>query len=595
MPSAASKASNDCKRQSEQSNFINTIDRHQDLRHKRPSSALDGQPSSDEAGDTTKRVRLTNSTAESEGQNHPDIPRVISTTESQNVLEETPLDEDQEIARRRAIRAEILARHKLTPDGTSPNDSILLSAATSARPSPDCESPMASTSDITRRTATMNDATASDEEQIAAADFDPDADRIAEHEMRRAHHQDRDIETTTSETFSAVPADKTQQDAAQGADDSDDDMFADPITVTKAKVTPADSESKGKGARKLDEGMLESWADTDGYYRIMIGELLDGRYAVQSILGKGVFSAVVKAIDQNSGEGVAIKVIRNNALMRKAALKEIAILEDLMRADPEDRKHIVRLRRTFEHRGHLCLVFECFSLNLREVLKKFGRDVGINIKAVRAYAQQIFLGLSLMQTCNVMHADLKPDNILVSESRTMLKICDLGSASDISENALTPYLASRFYRAPEVILGLPYDAAMDVWAIGCTLYEMFTGKILFPGRSNNQMLRLIMELKGKVPQKLLRKAAFCSNHFDELLNFNSMEVDKITQEPILRVLTFSKPVRDLKARLLGTSGPEERTLIVLFVDLLERCLELDSSKRISPVEALKHPFLARTK
>lgn len=151
---------------------------------------------------------------------------------------------------------------------------------------------------------------------------------------------------------------------------------------------------------------------------------------------------------------------------KKAALKEIEILGMLNQADPEDKKHIIRLERYFEHKGHLCMVFENLrhvtsylfglymlrydSINLREVLKKFGRDVGINLKAVRAYAQQMFLGLGLLRKCNVLHADIKPDNVLVNESRNMLKICDLGSASDASENEITPYLVSRFYRAPEI-------------------------------------------------------------------------------------------------------------------------------------------------
>jgi len=99
---------------------------------------------------------------------------------------------------------------------------------------------------------------------------------------------------------------------------------------------------------------------------------------------------------------------------RKAGMKEIEILQKLNEADPEDRKHMIRLERHFEHKGHLCMVFENLSINLREVLKKFGRDVGINLRAVRVYAQQMFLGLSLMRKCNILHADLKPDNILVS-------------------------------------------------------------------------------------------------------------------------------------------------------------------------------------
>ena len=111
------------------------------------------------------------------------------------------------------------------------------------------------------------------------------------------------------------------------------------------------------------------------------------------------------------------------------------ILNKLKQADPDDKKHIVRLERTFEHRGHLCLVFESmrlislqcpfsavlspnlFSMNLRDVVKKFGKDVGLNIKAVRAYAHQLFLALNLLKKTSIMHADIKPDNILVGHTR----------------------------------------------------------------------------------------------------------------------------------------------------------------------------------
>lgn len=117
----------------------------------------------------------------------------------------------------------------------------------------------------------------------------------------------------------------------------------------------------------------------------------------------------------------------------KAGQKEAAILRKLHDADPHDKKHIVRMDRTFDHRAHLCLVFESLrsvdipyfqlwlmsesfpdSMNLREVVRKFGKDVGINLRAVRAYAHQMFLGLNLMRKTNIMHADIKPDNLLVS-------------------------------------------------------------------------------------------------------------------------------------------------------------------------------------
>lgn len=162
-------------------------------------------------------------------------------------------------------------------------------------------------------------------------------------------------------------------------------------------------------------------------------------------------------------------------------------------------------------------------MNLREVVKKFGRDVGLNIRAVRAYAHQLFLALSLLRKCNILHADIKPDNVLVNASKSMLKLCDLGSAADISyENTstmITPYLVSRFYRAPEIILGLPYDMAVDVWSVGCTLYELYTGRILFPGRSNREMLRLMMECKGRFNTKAMKKAKFGSDYFDDVGGF----------------------------------------------------------------------------
>lgn len=127
-----------------------------------------------------------------------------------------------------------------------------------------------------------------------------------------------------------------------------------------------------------------------------------------------------------------------------------------------------------------------------------------------------------------------------------MKLCDLGSASDASENDITPYLVSRFYRAPEIscvislpkdanaylyillVLGVPYDPSLDIWSIGCTLYELYTGKILFPGRSNNQMLLLMMELKGRFNGKMIKKAKFGDLYFDDMGGFESVETDRLT-------------------------------------------------------------------
>lgn len=443
-----------------------------------------------------------------------------------------------------------------------------------------------------------------DKDDPSAADYDPTLDTKQERQKHGDVQGGKDDissaaydETKTVKQdillpdAPAVPPPKTEAFDMFAVDD--DDMFAEEAPEPKPAHASATAVPQGK---ELDISMMDNWDDSEGYYAVRLGELINGRYHVHQNLGKGMFSSVVRATDTQTGGLVAVKIIRQNAIMRKAGMKEIGILEQLQEADPQNKMHLIKFDRHFEHKGHLCMVFENLSMDLREVLKKFGRDVGLNLRAVRAYGQQIFLGLSHLRRCNILHADLKPDNLLVNEHRNLLKVCDLGSASPASDNEITPYLVSRFYRAPEIILGIPYDYAIDVWSIGCTLFELYTGKILFTGRNNNQMLRSIMECRGKYPPKLLRRGSLSPHHFDELLNFHSVEEDKITGRLHTKIVDFKKPTRDLKSRLMaqGTRGMPDAEVkeLTTFLDLLDRCLSLNPEKRITPAEALKHPFLA---
>ncbi|KAG0155088.1 hypothetical protein PDIDSM_661 [Penicillium digitatum] len=443
-----------------------------------------------------------------------------------------------------------------------------------------------------------------DQDGASAADYDPTLDTKEERQKHGNVQDGRDDISSAAydETKNvkqdillpdAPPAPPPKTDTFDMFADDDDDMFAEEIPDAKPAHASATAVPQGK---ELDISMMDNWDDSEGYYAVRLGELINGRYHVHQNLGKGMFSSVVRATDTQTGGLVAVKIIRQNAIMRKAGMKEIGILEQLQEADPENKMHLIKFDRYFEHKGHLCMVFENLSMDLREVLKKFGRDVGLNLRAVRAYGQQIFLGLCLLRRCNILHADLKPDNLLVNEQRNILKVCDLGSASPASDNEITPYLVSRFYRAPEIILGIPYDYAIDVWSIGCTLFELYTGKILFTGRNNNQMLRSIMECRGKYPPKLLRRGSLAPHHFDEKLNFHSVEEDKITGRLHTKIVDFKKPTRDLKSRLMaqGTRGMPDAEVkeLTMFLDLLDRCLSLNPEKRITPAEALKHPFLA---
>ncbi|KAF2398330.1 serine/threonine protein kinase prp4 [Trichodelitschia bisporula] len=442
-----------------------------------------------------------------------------------------------------------------------------------------------------------------EEEGPSAADYDPTMDMQedwARHDQRlqqvvaAANYDEtnptemHDVLPVASAKDEPAPTEPMKDEFDMFADEDDDDMFA-PEPKQKSKQAPAPM------AKELDQSLLDNWDDAEGYYRVILGELLDGRYHVQAILGKGVFSGVVRATDSRTDKAVAIKIIRNNETMKKAGFKEIEILQKLTAADPTDKKHLVRLERHFEHKGHLCMVFENLSINLRDVLKKVGPKDGINLKAVRLYASQMFQALGLLRKCNVLHADIKPDNMLVNESRNILKVCDLGSAGDASDQEITPYLVSRFYRAPEIILGMPYDYAIDMWSVGCTLFELYTGKILFTGRTNNQMLRSIMECRGKISIKMLKKSQYGAVHFEDT-QFRSVEKDSVTGRDVVRMINFKAPTKDLKSKIMKTSkGLDDTELkdLNLFVDLLDKCLALNPEKRITPMEALKHPFIDR--
>ncbi|KAG9510811.1 Serine/threonine-protein kinase PRP4-like protein, partial [Fragariocoptes setiger] len=374
------------------------------------------------------------------------------------------------------------------------------------------------------------------------------------------------------------------------------DMFAEDSEDEESPTVEEQSVKRPRLGTNYNPSLADNWDDAEGYYRVRIGEQLDNRYTVYGYTGQGVFSNVVRAHDKlKSDTDVAIKIIRNNEVMRKTGVREMQLLKKLNEADPDDKFHCLRLFRSFMHRNHLCLVFEPLSMNLREILRKYG-GIGISISAVTLYAQQLLTALKILRKCNILHADIKPDNILVNEAKTSLKLCDFGAASCASENDITPYLVSRFYRAPEIILGIRYDFAIDLWSVACTLFELYTGKVLFQGRSNNHMLKCFMDLKGKFSHKMIRKGQFSREHFDDHNNFmfrqpvkdNGKETETVTLMP------YVNATRDLNSELIDKSTKltetHQRKVNQLKV-LLDKLLTLDPLKRPDVNQALTHPFI----
>ena len=150
----------------------------------------------------------------------------------------------------------------------------------------------------------------------------------------------------------------------------------------------------------------------------------------------------------------------------------------------------------------MCIVFELMSLNLFDLVKS-NKFRGMKLSVIKKFAQSIARALSFVHRKKIIHGDLKPENVLLQQyGRTGVKVIDFGS-SVYTDGKLLTYVQSRFYRAPEVILGCHYDTAVDMWSFGCLLAELVSGQPLLPGRDEEDQLDRIVELLGPPPPSLL--------------------------------------------------------------------------------------------
>ncbi|CAG9798917.1 unnamed protein product [Chironomus riparius] len=314
--------------------------------------------------------------------------------------------------------------------------------------------------------------------------------------------------------------------------------------------------------------------DENGSYNKVIHDHICYRYEILEVIGKGSFGQVIRALDHKTNQYVAIKIIRNKKRFHHQALVEVRILDELRKKDADGSHNIIHMLDYFYFRNHLCISFELMSLNLYELIKKNNYQ-GFSLSLIRRFCNSIVKCLRLLYHENVIHCDLKPENVLLKQrGSSSIKVIDFGS-SCYSHRKVYTYIQSRFYRAPEVILGLSYGTGIDMWSLGCILAELYTGYPLFPGENEVEQLACIMELLGTPPDELINQATRRRLFFDS--------------RGVPRCITNSKG----RKRKPGskTLSQSLRCNDTLFIDFVSKCLEWDPKKRMTPDEAIHHEWL----
>ncbi|KAI8992500.1 hypothetical protein BDB01DRAFT_847869 [Pilobolus umbonatus] len=317
--------------------------------------------------------------------------------------------------------------------------------------------------------------------------------------------------------------------------------------------------------------------DERGDYQSVISDHLGYRYEIIEELGRGSFGQVVKCYDHKTASTVAIKLIRNKKRFYAQAKTEVKILSDLVKWDPEDRHHNVRMTDSFYFRNHLCIVSECLSMNLYEFIKSNGYQ-GFHITLVKRFTIQLLRSLALLYRHGVIHCDMKPENILLKhKNKSTIKVIDFGS-SCLESNRVYTYIQSRFYRSPEIILGLDYSTAIDMWSLGCIIAELYMGTPMFPGENEQEQLACIMEVLG-VPDPALiqsseRKHLFFDRRGEPRGVCNSRGRQRRAGTKTL-------------AQALKCNDP-------LFLDFISQCLVWDPTKRMTPESAFQHEWILQS-
>jgi len=395
--------------------------------------------------------------------------------------------------------------------------------------------------------------------------------------------------------------------------------------------SPRRSKHRGRSistrASRDDSSSVEDIGDDDlpGIVKYKKGDVIHNRYKTLKLAGQGTFGTTIYVYDMKRKQEVAMKIIRSVPRYLEDAQVEVDILTKLTESDPDSKSGIVNLYNSFPtsirgHR-HVCLVFEKLGKSLWDVIEH-NQGSGFALGQVRDFGQQLFKAVAFCHKHKLTHTDLKPENILLADevhdapdgrswriSSTETRLIDFGGATFHDEHHAS-MINTRQYRAPEVMLGLGWSYPSDIWSCGCILPELLTGTQLFQTHQNTEHFALMQKILGKPLDEAMALKALKpfsqhsrarqerspspeSSHDGRGRSPSTVPVDKIFN--FGGTLRWPRGASNASLKRFESAKPlEEQFRHRRFVDLLQKCLVYDPSKRILAEEAIKHPFFTES-
>ena len=286
-------------------------------------------------------------------------------------------------------------------------------------------------------------------------------------------------------------------------------------------------------------------------------------YKIERVCGNGSFGIVFQGKVLHTGETIAIKKVYQDRRFRN---REFSIMSLL------DHPNIVKVRHAFYTTGekldeiYLNLVMNYVPENLNRINKSLAeKKKQLDIFLIKLYSFQIARALNYMHNKKICHRDIKPQNILLDPQTNRIYICDFGSAKLLRrEESNVSYICSRFYRAPELLLGNEYyTTSIDIWSFGCVVAELFKGKPLLRTENKDEQINKIMECLGG------------------------------PKEEDLAVIIEKQAAHELAKSTKGIKGKNFAEILPTcpseIVDLLSKILIYNPKKRLTAVEVMAHP------